>query len=73
MALQGKGRIAVRTDGKCFLYLPKSVVDDSAFPFDPHSSVDVNVLIDPDAGRILILPLNKAQRPRKKAGTARSR
>jgi len=73
VALQGKGRIGRRRDGKCFLYLPKSVVEDSAFPFDAHSSVDVTVLIDADGERILVLPLNKAQRPRRKRGAERSR
>jgi hypothetical protein len=73
VALQGKGRIARRKDGKCFLYLPKSVVEDSAFPFDPQSSVDVSVLIDPDGERILVLPLNKAQRAHRKGKAERSR
>jgi hypothetical protein len=73
VALQGKGRIGRRSDGKCFLYLPKSVVEDSAFPFDAYSSVDVTVLIDADGERILVLPLNKAQRPRRKRGAERSR
>jgi len=48
-------------------------VEDSAFPFDAHSSVDVTVLIDADGERILVLPLNKAQRPRRKRGAERSR
>jgi len=62
MALEGKGRLGLRKDEKRFLYLPKSVVEDSAFPFDPRSSVEVKVRIDRE--RILIPPLNKTQTPR---------
>jgi hypothetical protein len=61
-----KGGISRRKDGKDFLYLPKKVVDDSAFPFKLESSVPVRVVIDPKGERILILPLVKGQGRRKK-------
>ena len=66
MVLEAKGRISRRKDGKEFLYLPKSVTGDSAFPFKLDASVPVRVVIDPEEGRILILPLNKTQKRRKK-------
>ena len=66
MTLEAKGRLSRRKDGKDFLYLPKKVVDDSAFPFNLESSVPVRVVIDPKAGRILILPLNRTQKRHKK-------
>jgi hypothetical protein len=65
VTLQGVGKMSRRKDGKEFLYLPKSVVGDSAFPFNLESSVPVRVVIDPKRGRILVLPLNKAQKRRK--------
>jgi hypothetical protein len=68
MVLEGKGRLSRRKDGKYFLYLPMSVVGDSAFPFHlESSSVPVRVVIDPK-GRILILPLDKAQEQRRRRG-----
>jgi hypothetical protein len=66
VTLQGEGRISRRKDGKDFLYLPKKVVDDSAFPFKLETSVPVRVIIDRKRGSLLILPLVKAQGRRKK-------
>ena len=65
MVLQAKGRISIRKDGKYFLYLPKSVVEDSGFPFELESSVRVMVLIDREAGKLLIMPL-EADRPHRR-------
>jgi len=62
MVLQAQGRISKRKDGKHFLYLPKSVVDDSAFLFKVQSSLPVRVVIDPPEGRILILPDDQRKR-----------
>jgi len=61
------GRIARRTDGKYFLYLPKHLVEDSAFPFKLESSVPVRVLIDRDGEKLLIMRLkaDRAQRRNK--------
>jgi hypothetical protein len=43
-----------RKDGKYFLYLPKSLVEDSAFPFEIESSVPVMVVIDSVGKKLLI-------------------
>ena len=64
MVLQANGRVSRRSDGKYFLYLPKNVVEDSAFPFNMQSSVPVRVLIDPDGEKLLIMPL-KVSQPRR--------
>ena len=66
MALEGRGRLSRRKDGKDFLYLPKSLVEDSAFPFKPGSSIPVRVVIDMKEERVLILPLDKDKRRREK-------
>ena len=66
MVAHATGRIARRTDGKYFLYLPKHLVEDSAFPFDLESSVPVKVLIDRDGQKLLIIPL-KADRASRKS------
>jgi hypothetical protein len=64
MVLKADGRMSRRSDGKYFLYLPKHLVEDSAFPFDLESSVPVKVLIDRDGEKLLIMPL-KGSRPRR--------
>jgi len=66
VVLQGKGRISIRKDGKYFLYLPKSVVEDSGFPFKLESSVRVTVVIDRKGGKLLIMPLESDRRHRGK-------
>ena len=65
MVAQATGRIARRTDVKYFLYLPKHLVEDSAFPFDLESSVPVKVVIDRDGEKLLIMPL-KADRTQRR-------
>ena len=65
MVAHATGRIARRTDGKYFLYLPKHLVEDSAFPFDLESSVPVKVVIDRDGEKLLIMPL-KADRTQRR-------
>jgi hypothetical protein len=64
MVLKGNGRMSRRSDGKYFLYLPKHLVEDSAFPFDLESSLPVRVLLDPDGEKLLVMPL-KGSRPRR--------
>ncbi len=54
-----KGRIWRRKDGKYFLYLPKHLVEDSAFLFDVESSLPVKVVIDRFGKRLLVMPLYK--------------
>ena len=66
MALEGRGRLSRRKDGKDFLYLPKSVVEDSAFPFKLDSSVPVKVAIDAKCDRVLILPMDLPKRRRER-------
>ena len=65
MVAHATGRIARRTDGKYFLYLPKHLVEDSAFPFKLGSSVPVRVIIDRDGEKLLIMPL-KADRTQRR-------
>jgi hypothetical protein len=40
---QGKGSLFKRKDDKYFIYLPKNMVEDTAFPFSTEPSVKVNV------------------------------
>jgi hypothetical protein len=61
MVLKANGRMSRRSDGKYFLYLPKHLVEDSAFPFDLESSVPVRVLLDPDREKLLVMPLKGGQ------------
>jgi hypothetical protein len=58
LVAHGVGRIARRTDGKYFLYLPKHVAEDSAFPFDASES-PVPVIIQIDGKRLIIVPTRK--------------
>ena len=57
MVAKATGRLFRRTDGKYFLYLPKHLVEDSAFPFDIESSIPVKVVIDLPRRRLLIQPI----------------
>ena len=65
MVAHATGRIARRTDGKYFLYLPKHLVEDSAFPFELESSVPVKVVIDRDGEKLLIMPLKADRKQRR--------
>jgi len=66
MVAHTTARIARRTDGKYFLYLPKNLVEDSAFPFKLESSVSVRVHIDDKGKMLLIMPLEEDRRRRRK-------
>ena len=48
------GRFSRRIDGKHLLYLPKNLVEDSAFPFRVRSSVPARVVMD-SVGRTLLI------------------
>ncbi len=48
MVREGVGSIFRRKDGKFFVYLPQGVVEDTAFPFEIHSSVKVTVRFTDD-------------------------
>ncbi|MGB6680152.1 MAG: hypothetical protein WBF08_02365 [Candidatus Bathyarchaeia archaeon] len=43
MARQGRGSMFATKDGRYFVYLPKDLVEDTAFPFPPKSSVHVKI------------------------------
>ena len=43
MVSQGVGSIFRRTDGRYFIYLPKDLVEDTAFPFPTETSVKVKI------------------------------
>jgi len=61
MVAVGTGRLFRRTDGKYFLYLPKNLAEDSAFPFGSEPSVPVKVVIDREKGRLLITPITRGK------------
>jgi hypothetical protein len=55
---EGIGSIFRRKDGKFFVYLPQGVAEDTAFPFEVHSSMKVKVRFTGD-GKIVIEPLGE--------------
>jgi len=61
MVAEGKGRIWRRKDGKYFMYLPKHLAEDSAFPFKTKTSIPVQVIIDPKAKKLPIKPIARKQ------------
>ena len=54
MVSDGIGSIFRRKDGKYFVYLPKDLAEDTAFPFSVSSSVKVRVSFKPGEKRILV-------------------
>lgn len=54
MVSEGIGSIFRRKDGKYFVYLPKDLAEDTAFPFSVSSSVKVRVSFKPGEKRILV-------------------
>ena len=66
MVAEAIGRIAKRKDGKHFLYLPKNLVEDSAFPFKVQSSVPARVVIDSVGKMLIIEPLTGNERSSRK-------
>ncbi len=62
MGREGIGRISKRKDGKYFLYLPKSVVEDTAFPFLVRTSVSVRVTMDRLKKRLIVTALTRSRR-----------
>jgi hypothetical protein len=59
MVASTKCRIAKRSDGLYFIYLPKNLVEDSMFPFPPDSSMEVRISFRPGEKRLIIEPLNE--------------
>jgi hypothetical protein len=49
-----RGSIFTRTDGRYFVYLPKSLVEDTAFPFSMKSSVKVKISFDTKSKKLII-------------------
>ena len=54
MVSKSSGSIFRRTDGKYFIYLPKALVEDTAFPFPVTSSVKVRVHFKPGDKKLVI-------------------
>jgi hypothetical protein len=55
MASEGRGRLFRRKDGKYLIYLPKSLAEDSMFPFKGADSIFVNVGFKPGAAKKLLV------------------
>jgi len=43
LAREGRGSMFATKDGRYFVYLPKDLVEDTAFPFPPESSIRVKI------------------------------
>jgi hypothetical protein len=59
MVSKGIGSIFKRKDGKYFVYMPKNMVEDTAFPFELKSSIKVSVHFDPGKKRIIVEELKR--------------
>jgi hypothetical protein len=63
LVAEAKGSIFRRSDGKYFLYLPKSLVEDSGFPFKFDSPAPVKIVID--GQKLLVIPLTPHKQHKK--------
>ena len=54
MVSVSRGSIFTRKDGRYFVYLPKSLVEDTAFPFPMKSSIKVNIRFDTKGKKLII-------------------
>jgi len=54
MVCEGRGRLFRRKDGKCLVYLPKDLAEDSMFPFKVTSSIFVKSSFAIGDGKVLI-------------------
>ncbi|HKM59705.1 MAG: hypothetical protein ABSF65_03810 [Candidatus Bathyarchaeia archaeon] len=54
MVSEGKGRLFRRKDGKCMVYLPKDLAEDSMFPFKVTDSRFVKVSFVLGGSKVLI-------------------
>ncbi|MCW4032979.1 MAG: hypothetical protein NWF08_06260 [Candidatus Bathyarchaeota archaeon] len=54
MVNQGVGSIFKRKDGKYFVYLPMSLIKDTAFPFKITETIKVKVRFKPNEKRVII-------------------
>jgi len=64
LVAEAKGSILRRSDGKYFLYLPKSLAEDTGFPFKFESAALVKAIIE--GRKLLVIPL-MPQKQRKKS------
>jgi hypothetical protein len=55
MVSEGRGRLFRRKDGKYLIYLPKSLADDSMFPFKGADSIFVKVSFRVKGGKELLI------------------
>jgi len=67
MVAEARGRISRRKDGKYFLYLPKHLVEDTAFPFKTKTSISVQVIIDLQGKKLLVKPVTHKQHAERRA------
>jgi len=51
---EGRGRLFRRKDGKYLVYLPKSLAEDSMFPFKGSDSILMKVSFKPGGGKKLV-------------------
>jgi len=51
---RGVGRIFMRSDKRYFIYLPKALAEDTAFPFQTSSSERVRIHFKPGEKRLVI-------------------
>jgi len=63
LVAQAKGSVFRRSDGKYFIYLPKSLVEDTGFPIKFDSATPVKVIIE--GQKLLVIPI-APQKQRKK-------
>lgn len=52
---EGRGRLFKRKDGKYLVYLPKSLAEDSMFPFKGSDSIFVKVGFKPGGAEKLLV------------------
>jgi len=55
MVNEGRGRLFRRTDGKYLIYVPKSLAEDSMFPFKGRDSVHMKISFKPGRPQRLIV------------------
>ena len=67
---EGKCNLFKRKDGKYLIYVPKSIAEDSMFPFKPvqhpdneGASIKLNIRFEIGKKRLVIEPLEENQAP----------
>jgi len=54
MVSEGRGRLFRRKDGKYLIYLPKSLAEDSMFPFKGSDSIRMKVSFKGEHNRLIV-------------------